>query len=203
MIHCPGRFIAPKNSRCLGKAPGWLDTTGFRRPPEEEKARPWRGVIDIWIGNLILFATRMKQILIFLLLAVASPLVAGSADAVIRGKTESGRTELEIRVGDIDGLIRSVKLTVDGESYLVDDAEAFPQSVIRDNENGIYVLVLDAGERKFRFWMVPGSEKINEQGPGVFRSRFAAVLEATDPRKENHTKMTPRITIGCTLEWET
>lgn len=122
---------------------------------------------------------------------------------MIRGKTESGRTELEIRVGDIDGLIRSVKLTIDGESYLVDGAEALPQAIIRDQENGVYFLILDATECKFRFWMVPGSEKITEQGPGLFRSKFAAVLEATDPRKENHAKMTPRITIGCTLEWET
>lgn len=36
----------------------------------------------------------------------------------------------------------------------------------------------------------------------VTHSRFAAVLEATDPRKANQGKLTPRITLGCTLDWE-
>jgi hypothetical protein len=50
--------------------------------------------------------------------------------------------------------------------------------------------------------MVPSSEKITEKGHGVFRSTFAAVLEATDPRKKNQAKLTPRIFIGCKLDWE-
>jgi len=55
----------------------------------------------------------MNRRLICFLILITSPLMAGSADAVIRGKTESGRTELEIRVGDIDGSISSLKLTID------------------------------------------------------------------------------------------
>ncbi len=106
-----------------------------------------------------------------------------------------------IHVGDIDGLIRFVKLSVDGKSYTISDADSAPQSVIRDCENGIYVLVLRAEGREFRLWMIPKSEKIAEQGNGVYRSRFAAVIEATDPRKSDGT-FTPRITIGCKLDWE-
>lgn len=141
-------------------------------------------------------------LLILLLLAFTRPLVAGSADAIIRGKTESGRTAVELHVGDVDGLIRFVKLTVDGESYTIKDAESAPQTVVRDKKNQVYFLLLTAGDRRFRLWMIPHTEKIITQGSGALHSRFAAVLEATDPRKANKGKLTPRITLGCTLDWE-
>jgi len=74
--------------------------------------------------------------------------------------------------------------------------------VVRDPKHHVYFVTLDAGARQFRVWMIPHSEKILQQGSGVYRSRFAAVLEATDPRKANDGKLTPRITLGCTLNWE-
>lgn len=144
----------------------------------------------------------MKQFFVCLILAVSSSLFGGSADAVIRGKTQTGRTELEVRVGDIEGSIKSVKLTIDGESYLIVGDDSVSQTLIRDVENQVYVLVVEGGGKLFRMWMVPGSEKVLKKGSGVFRSRFAAVVEATDPRKDKDGQQTPRITIGCTLDWE-
>ena len=143
---------------------------------------------------------KMKTLILSLIFGLSLPAMAGSSDAVIRGKTESGRTEVEIHVGDIDGLIRYVKLTVDGKSYTMSEADSAPQTVIRDRENGIYVLILRAGQREFKLWMIPRSEKVTEQGNGFYRSRFAAVIEATDPRKSDGS-YTPRITIGCKLDW--
>jgi hypothetical protein len=92
---------------------------------------------------------KMKTLILNLILGFSLPAFAGSADAIIRGKTESGRTEVVVHVGDIDGLIRYVKLSVDGKSYTISDADLLPQSVIRDRENGIYVLVLRAEGREF------------------------------------------------------
>jgi len=146
------------------------------------------------------FSKEMKILLTCLLLGFTLPVIAGSADAVIRGKTESGRTELEVRVGDIDGLIRYVSLTIDGKNYKITEAESAFQSVIRDRKNGVYVLVVQSNEKTFRLYMIPNSEKGIEQGGGYYRSRFAAVIEATDPREEDGT-WTPKITIGCTLDW--
>ena len=143
----------------------------------------------------------MKILFLSLILGLPLPALAGSADAVIRGKTESGRTEIEVRVGDIDGSIRSVSLSVDGKSFTISGADSAFQSVVRDRENGVYVLVLRAEGREFRLWMIPKSEKITEQGSGVYRSSFAAVIEATDPRRSDGS-LTPRITIGCKLDWE-
>ncbi|WP_395736346.1 hypothetical protein [Prosthecobacter sp.] len=139
---------------------------------------------------------------LFLLLLISNPLMAGSADAVIRGKTESGRTAFELRVGDIEGPISFVKLTIDGETYTIPNVESSSQTVVRDPENQVYFLVLNAGGKEFKLWMIPNTEKVTKKGPGSYHSRFAAVLEATDPRKQNEGKMTERITLGCTLDYE-
>lgn len=143
----------------------------------------------------------MKTLLLCVILGISPPLQAGSADAIIRGKTESGRTEVVIRVGDIDGFIDSVKLTIDGKSYTISGNDTAFQSVIRDRDNGIYVILIRVEDREFKLWMVPQSEKITQQGNGVYRSQFAAVIEASDPRK-NDGSFTPRITLGCKLDWE-
>jgi hypothetical protein len=142
----------------------------------------------------------MKTILLSLILGLNLPAMAGSAAAIIKGKTESGRTSLEVHVGDIDGDIGFVSLTIDGKSYKIRGDESTFQSVIRDRKHGIYVLVIQTEERTFRLYMIPNSEKIIDQGDGYYRSRFAAVIEATDPR-EDDGKWTPKITIGCTLDW--
>lgn len=143
----------------------------------------------------------MKTKILCLLLGYCLPALAGTSDAVIRGKTESGRTEVEIHVSDIDGQIRFVRLSVDGKSYTISETDSSNQSVIRDRENGIYVLALRAEGREFMLWMIPKSEKITQQGDGVYRSRFTAVIEASDPRKTDGS-LTPRITLGCRLNWE-
>jgi hypothetical protein len=153
------------------------------------------------VVHALIVRKKMKTLIISLILGFTLPAFAGSADAIIRGKTESGRTEVEVHVGDINGLIRYVKLTVDGKSFTVSDADMLSQSVIDDRENGIYVLVLRAEGREFRLWMIPKSEKVTKQGSGVYRSSFAAVIEATDPRKSDGS-FTPRITIGCRLDYQ-
>lgn len=142
----------------------------------------------------------MKKLFLCFTLVFTLPLMAGSADAIIRGKTESGRTEVEVRVGDIDGLISYVKLSIDGKSYTISDAVVADQTVIRDRENGVYVLAIKAKDKDFSLWMIPKSEKITENGSGIYRSKFAAVIEATDPRNTDGS-FTPRITIGCKLDW--
>ncbi|MGE9267305.1 MAG: hypothetical protein ACQKBY_04345 [Verrucomicrobiales bacterium] len=144
----------------------------------------------------------MKIMILALLAAMAGWAWGGSADALLRGETSSGRTKLELRVGDLDGLIREVKLTVDGEEITWKNADHSPQTVIRDVENGVYVLSVTQGEKSFRLWMVPGSEKVVKKGPNEFESRFAAIIEASDPRAKTPLKWTPRITIGCHLKWK-
>ena len=144
---------------------------------------------------------KLIQLLTCLLLAASTPVLAGSADAIIRGKTESSRTEIEVLVGDMVGQVRSVKVKIDGESYSIGENEITDETVIRDPQNGIYVIILKAGGKVFRLWMIPRTEKVRQQGNGVYFSRFAAVLEATDPRKAKAGNLTERITIGCTLDY--
>ncbi len=144
----------------------------------------------------------MNRLFICLFLAISPVLRAGTAETVIRGNTESGRTQIEVRVDDGGSRISYVKLTIDGESYSIDDVDSLPQAFIRDDKNSVFFVVVEARGRQFRLWMVPKSEKVIEQEPGTYRSRFAAVIEATDPRKAKGGQLTPWITIGCTLEWK-
>lgn len=143
----------------------------------------------------------MNRLFIFLFLAISPVLKAGTAETVIHGNTESSRTQVEVRVDDSGSRISYVKLTIDGESYFIDEIDSLPQAFIRDEKNSVCFIVVEARGRQFRLWMVPKSEKIIEREPGTYRSRFAAVIEATDPRKAKKGKLTPWITIGCTLEW--
>jgi len=144
----------------------------------------------------------MKTLLAIICLLVAYTAFAGSADAIIKGKTSSERTNLEISVGDISGLIRYVRFTIDGETIeIADGSKDVYQTVIHDPQNGIYVLVIEDSTAKFVLWMIPGTEKVSEEGPGYYKSRFAAVIQGTDPRRDSKYEFTSQIVIGCTLDW--
>lgn len=140
-------------------------------------------------------------VLLVVFLLLSGGVQAGSADAIITGKTSSGRTELEVAVQDITNQFRWAKLTIDGESmeFRFDEADDMRSTVIRDVENGFYFLMMECEEKVFRLWMVPGSETVLVNTSGSYRSRFAAVIEATDPRKNGKWALTPRITIGCVM----
>ncbi|MGJ8677327.1 MAG: hypothetical protein ACSHX0_07400 [Akkermansiaceae bacterium] len=133
---------------------------------------------------------------IFLFLISLSSLHAGSADAVIKGQTSSGRTSVEILVQDMVGPINRVKLEIDGESYIITDAK---ETVIEDRKNGVYILLIESETAVFRMWMIPGTEKNIKTSDSSYECTFAAIIEATDPRKKHKWTLTPRITIGCKL----
>ena len=139
----------------------------------------------------------IKQIFLILLF-ITSNLFAGSADAVISGITSSKRTKIDVRVGDISGIIRRVTLTIDGKSYTFNPSK---DEVIHDKKSGVYVLIAEDSERIFRMWMIPGSEKVIHSSSGAYKSKFAAKIEATDPRKNDKYTLTPVITIGCLLDY--
>lgn len=137
----------------------------------------------------------MKFLVLSLFFILNTIAIAGSSDAQITGVTASKRTSFELSVGDIDGLIR---LTVDDKTYrFVPDNSI----VIRDEDNGVYVLIAENEKYHVKVWMVPGSEKVLTKGNGVLKTSFAAVIEATDPRKNDKWSQTPRITIGCMLDY--
>lgn len=134
-----------------------------------------------------------------LFFSLVSGLFAGSADAHIVGTTSSGRTSVEVDVGDIDGILGRAKLTIDGKSYEITQGR---QTVIRDEANSIYVLMIESETQIFRMWMIPNTEKVIPCTDGATKIRFGAIIEATDPRQDEKWKLTPRITIGCTLNYE-
>ena len=143
----------------------------------------------------------IKPYITLILLLVTGITYAGSADAIIRGETSSKRTAIEVHVGDITGLISYVKWTVDGKTYEIKEGEGLPQTVIKDTENGVYLLTISSKDKDFKLWMIPGTEKILEKTGSGMRTQFAAVIEASDPREKGKWTLTPRITIGCKLDY--
>lgn len=139
----------------------------------------------------------MKHLLSIFLLSLQI-VVAGSNDAFIKGETSSKRTSLEVSVSDITGTLNKAKLTIDGKSYEISGDN---QTVIRDKVNGVYILIVENETHIFRMWMIPGSEKVTSKGENHYNSTFAAVIEATDPRKSEKWHLAPRITIGCSLKY--
>ena len=140
----------------------------------------------------------MKRLIVTIFLIFSPFVFAGSNDAKISGVTSSSRTEVELLVGDVTGLISKITLKIDGKSYTFTPEDS---TVIKDNDSDTYILIAENDHYVFRMWMVPGSEKIISKSHGSLSTRFAAVIEATDPRKGDKWSITPRITIGCKLNY--
>jgi|GEM_PF-5565424 len=138
---------------------------------------------------------------LFLLLIFLSSILAhaGSADAIISGKSASGRTALELHVQDIGGMVNFAKVTIDGKSYTLKEGK---DTVVDDLKHGVYVVVFESSEKIIRLWMIPKSHKTIKEASGVYHSRFQAILECSDPRKTDKWSFAPRITLNCTLKWE-
>ena len=141
---------------------------------------------------------KMKHLYISIFLLLYPIVFAGSNDAKITGITSSNRTEVKVIVGDISGIIREVSLKIDGKSYTFIPDKC---TVIKDDKNKIYILIANNKKYNFKMWMVPGSEKIISKTSGSLHTTFTAIIEASDPRKNDKWSITPRITIGCNLNY--
>jgi hypothetical protein len=125
----------------------------------------------------------MKTLAVLLFLLSCVFCHAGSADAVIKGRTGTGRTQLEIHVQDISGSVTYVKLTIDGKSLEIKNCsgKGVHQDVIYDPKNKVYTISLQSPEGSLKFWMIPKTQKIT-RGEYSEKWTFSAVVQGTDPR---------------------
>ncbi len=151
----------------------------------------------------------MKILTILLLNALLiTPLLAGAdGTAIIKGKSSSGRTLLELHTSDIDRGVKYLKFTIDGKSYEFDvrkDSETYGY-VVHDRKNKVFTVVIDNKKIDFKFWMVPAKQKITEQKGHSEKWTFDAYVEATDPREFNdqtrNDPIAPKIYLNCTLDY--
>ena len=147
------------------------------------------------------------QILLLSLLFV-NPLFAGSdGTAIIKGRSGTGRTLLELHTSDIGKGVRYLKFTIDGKSYefhVSNDHDTYGY-VVHDQKSGVFTVCVDNEEIDFKFWMIPGKQKVKEQKDTSEKWEFYAYVEATDPREfteetRNHP-VSPRIYLYCTLDY--
>jgi hypothetical protein len=151
----------------------------------------------------------MKSLVILLLNSLLlTPLFAGSdGTAVIKGRSGTGRTLLELHTSDIGAGVKFLKFTIDGKSYEFDvrkDPDTFGY-VIHDHKNKVFTVFVDNKKIDFKFWMIPGKQKITEQKGTSEKWEFYAYVEATDPREfadaTRNQPMSPRIYLYCTLDY--
>jgi hypothetical protein len=151
----------------------------------------------------------MKIRLISLLTALCTQISHAGSDgtAIIKGKTGTGRTQVEIHTSDIDQGVKYLKFTIDGKSYEFNLREEKKKEtygyIIHDWKNQVFTILVDNRKIDFKFWMVPGTRKT--EGETQDHWSFFAYVEATDPREySEETKnepMSPRIYLHCTLDY--
>jgi len=151
----------------------------------------------------------MKYLIITILsMLLIKPLSAGSdGTAIIKGKSGTGRTLLELHTSDIGNGVKYLKFTIDGKSYEFDvrkDQDTYGY-VIHDHKNKVFTVVIDNTKIDFRFWMLPSKQKITAQKGTSEKWEFEAYVVATDPREfDGETRnepMSPQIHMFCTLDY--
>ena len=133
---------------------------------------------------------------------------AGSdGTAVIKGRSGTGRTLLELHTSDIGEGVKYLKFTIDDKSYEFDvrkDPDTYGY-VIHDHKSKVFTVFIDNKKIDFKFWMIPEKQKITEQKGTSEKWKFYAYVEATDPRgftdKTRNHPMSPRIYLYCTLDY--
>lgn len=152
---------------------------------------------------------KMRTLLFtFFGILLISPLIAGSdGTAIIKGKSGTGRTLLELHTSDIGHGVKFVKFTIDAKSYEF-NVRKDPEThgyVIYDHKNQVFTVTVDNKNIDFKFWMVPNKQKITKLKGSSEQWVFEAYVEATDPRyfsdeTRNHP-MSPKIHLSCTLDY--
>lgn len=139
----------------------------------------------------------MKSLFLFLSLLVPLVLQAGSSDAIISGKSASGRTTVKILVRDLDGQVPEINFSIDGESYTLKDPESF---VVRDQKRQVYTIAATQDEKQVIFYLIPGTETVLDASGHRYRSKFQAIIQGTEPRP-NQELQSKKITLFCTLDY--
>lgn len=158
--------------------------------------------------NFFLSMKTMVLALFGLFAMGVSPLLAGSdGTAVIKGRSGTGRTLIELHTSDIGAGVKYFKVTIDEKSYEFDlrKEKGTYGYVIHDRKNDVFTVVVDNERIDFKFWMIPKTRKITEQMGTAEKWQFYAYVEATDPREFNQDTrnhpISPKIYLYCTLDY--
>ncbi len=149
----------------------------------------------------------MKSLIsIIILFSSITNLHYGSGTAVLKCKSDSGRSEFYAELQDISGFLEKAVLKIDDVEleYKTDEGH-----IIFDPENGILTMYIDDYQNKedylnhkyIQFWSIPSTFKIikDERSHQIYE--FKAKIFGSEPRrgKEFHI---PTITLNCRLEYE-
>lgn len=149
---------------------------------------------------------RVTAILIggFLILVQLS-LKQGSSTAILKCKSDSGRTEFYAELQDIEGFLEKAILTIDSTKleYFTDES-----NIVFDPKNGVFTMSIDDFKNRgdlphkyLKFWAIPETFKILDDRSHNQIYEFKAKIDGSEFRtwKEFHL---PTITLNCKLEYK-
>ncbi len=144
----------------------------------------------------------MKKFILLLCFSLSSfSIFAGSADAIIKGKSASGKTNFTCILHDVTSGLYSASLIIDGEK--IEFTEEEDAVVFYDFSNRVFTIYLHNKDntKELYFWMIPTTfKKIKgDNFTGIYK--FKAKIYATDPRK-NKERFSPETIITCAFEYE-
>ncbi|MCK5902806.1 MAG: hypothetical protein KAG28_06630 [Cocleimonas sp.] len=147
----------------------------------------------------------MKKLLVILfLLLISITAYAGSADAIIKCQSGSGRTHLKLLDQDLSALFTGGELSIDKKSITFDHEDDSGR-IISDLKRGVYVIHYynTKNDITLEFYAVPKTIKKTELDDYSTSYKFNAIIGAgsTDPRDKNKNALDKTIWLDCTLKY--
>lgn len=141
-----------------------------------------------------------KYFLLCSLLATFFMANAGSNEAILRGKSASGRTTFEAKLQDIYSF-NEATYTVDGMSASF--GTDLCSSINFSAKYGIFTLNLyvSDGEGWMQLYAIPSTFEIITNTNGKQHYKFKAIFKGKDPRPDKEYN-TPEIELDCELIYE-
>ena len=142
----------------------------------------------------------MKKTLLVSILALQT-LFGGSADAIFECHTGTGRTQLNFKDDNLQGVFNGGTLTIDGKTISYPPRDG---GVISKLNKGVYTISLSYKQNNeyihLKFYALPNSVKSKEVPYGEGYT-FSAIIDGdtTDPRTSNYLRK--NIFLACTATY--
>lgn len=145
----------------------------------------------------------MKKQLIILATLLSTAAFAGSATAVVKCQSASGRTQVTIGDDDFTSSLVFAKVTVDGQSlnFRIENSESDMQGVY-DFKNKVFTQVVENQQthQRIELYAIPASMKIKKSSSST-TGTFDGMLTANDPRSSEPYTYISGIAVKCVVDY--
>lgn len=172
----------------------------FVRPADTKPENINRHIMKIITNRLT------KLFILSLVFLSTSSLRIGSGTAILKGKSDSGKTSFIAHLQDIIGIMEGAKFTIENSTVEFDSDDN--AGIVIDSKVGVLTLFIEGkgtkdypNGRHVQFWAIPSTFKIIKEESGHKVYEFRAKIQGTEPRigKGLQSSVTE---LNCSLEYE-